>query len=250
MELSFLTDLLSPDKWNPYMDYSLLAILLLGIGLCLLVAEVFIPSGGLILILCIATLGASVWSAWLAWWDSYPAIWWSYLASLLVLLPTVLGSAFYILPRTPVGKRVLLQGPRLEDVTPPDWKPDVGGKVGLSGITVSLLNPAGAVEIDGERFDARSASGLIYPDQPVRVVALQQKVLIVVPSDQVEEEESLLVEQEPHNRITDRELDDLLAFPVPEGQLRTDLTETVWHPETRDTDEPGEPPLDFEIPNR
>ena len=51
------------------MDYSHIALLLLIVGGVLLVAEVFIPSGGLILAAAGVCLAVSVWCAWNAWWD-------------------------------------------------------------------------------------------------------------------------------------------------------------------------------------
>ena len=49
------------------MDYSHFAIILLVIGLVLLVGEIFIPSGGMILITSGVCLVASIWFAWKAW---------------------------------------------------------------------------------------------------------------------------------------------------------------------------------------
>jgi len=65
------------------MDYSLIAILTLAVALMLLVAEIFIPSAGVIAVLAIASLGTSVWAAWLAWWGTNPALWWTYIRQCL-----------------------------------------------------------------------------------------------------------------------------------------------------------------------
>jgi membrane-bound ClpP family serine protease len=62
------------------MSYEFLAILLLVIGCGLIVAEVFIPSGGMILVLCVVTFLASIWCAYKAWWGVSTAYFATYIA--------------------------------------------------------------------------------------------------------------------------------------------------------------------------
>ena len=61
-------------------------------------------------------------------------------ASLLVLVPTAVGTAFYLLPRTSMGKRVLLEAPLAEELTP-----------------VRLFHRAWALDRAGKADEAREA---------------------------------------------------------------------------------------------
>ena len=79
------------------MSYELLAILLLVVGCGLIVAEIFIPSGGMILLLCILSFTAAVWSAYMAWWESSQPLFWSYIGAAVILIPTVVVGMFRLL---------------------------------------------------------------------------------------------------------------------------------------------------------
>ena len=65
----------APQSWTVFsrrvrlvMDsYAMMAVLTLALGLALLVAEVFIPSGGVIMTAAGIVFVISVWSAWQAW---------------------------------------------------------------------------------------------------------------------------------------------------------------------------------------
>ncbi len=157
----------------------LLAIVLLAVGLALLVAEVFIPSGGMILVLALVSFTISIWCAWNAWRDQ--VIWfWTYIAILVVLLPTVVIAAFYILPKTEFGKNLLAAPPDLEDVTPyakeEKW---LFGMVNKMGKTLTLMNPGGLVSIDGERTHSESEGMVIERGETVQVIAVKGNRLVV-----------------------------------------------------------------------
>jgi hypothetical protein len=82
-------------------------ILFLVIGLTLLVAEVFIPSGGLIGLLALGCLGLSVWKAFA---HSY-TLGLEFLLALLIMMPMALMLAAHLWPRTPLAKRIFLRPP-------------------------------------------------------------------------------------------------------------------------------------------
>lgn len=163
------------------MEYAAVAaLLLLVIGLALLIAEVFIPSGGVIMITAVACLAGSVWFAWSAWWESYRAYWWSYLVSLLVLVPVALIGAFYIFPRTAWGRRVLLEGPSLSEVTGYVREgEELTRLIGKRGKTITMLNPGGLVTVEGRRYHAESQGMLLDPGEEVEVIARKANRLVV-----------------------------------------------------------------------
>lgn len=166
------------------MDYSTLAILLLLLGLALVVIEVFVPSGGMISIMAIVAVVASIWCAKKAWWDDNPTAWWTYIAAVLVLIPSAIGSAFYLFPKTSLGRKFLLEGPSLEEVTAyAEEEQRLKQLVGRHGTTLTLMNPGGLVLVDGERLHCESEGRLMLePDVDVVVAAVKGNRLVVRPA--------------------------------------------------------------------
>ncbi|HEY4259778.1 MAG TPA: NfeD family protein, partial [Schlesneria sp.] len=156
------------------------AILLLLTGIGILVAEVFIPSGGLLGIVTFVCLIMSVVFAYRAWGTVHPNYFIAFCGSILVLVPTALGSAFYILPKTAMGKKILLEGPDAEQLTP-----FAGGAkhlqelVGQYGQTISPLTPGGLVVVSGERLHAISEGIIIDADKSIEVIKVQGTRLLV-----------------------------------------------------------------------
>ena len=73
-------------------SYALMAVLTLALGLALLVAEVFIPSGGIIMTAAGIVFVISVWSAWQAWGKTGElTLFLIYIAALVVLFGWVLN---------------------------------------------------------------------------------------------------------------------------------------------------------------
>jgi membrane-bound ClpP family serine protease len=161
-------------------SYSLLAILLLVVGLVLLVAEVFIPSGGVILVLALASIAGSLGCGWLAWMPGRPLAFWSLVGALGILGPATLITAFRFWPETAIGKRALLEGPAPEDVIPFERQASRHESlVGRVGRTVTVLNPAGMAVIDGSRVHCQSEGMIIAEGTPVRVVAARHNNVTV-----------------------------------------------------------------------
>jgi membrane-bound ClpP family serine protease len=195
------------------MDNSTFAILLLVVSLVLLVAEVFIPSGGMILITAIVCLVASVWFAWRAWAD-YPAAWWTYIASVIILIPSAVGSLLYWFPKTSMGKRILLEAPTLEEVTAYDDEAARLRKlVGEKGETLTLLNPGGIVMVAGERHHCESEGLMIEPRESVEVVRVSGNRLVVRPATRRDDPDAGPSAPHAGDRSDDRSLD----FEVPYG---------------------------------
>lgn len=163
---------------------AIFAILLLLAGIGILTAEVFIPSGGLLGVVTFLTLVVSIIFAHRAWGTSNPNIFWAFCASLLVLVPSALIAAFYVLPRTAVGKRILLEGPNAEELTPfADENSHRQGLVGQFGRCVSPLTPGGLINVKGERLHAMSEGLILDAGQWVEVVEVQGARLLVRPAN-------------------------------------------------------------------
>lgn len=166
------------------MDPAVWAVLLLLAGLLLIATEVFIPSGGLIAVASSACIVFSVLCAWQAWWPARMGLFYGYLVVLSIVIPSVLGMALKVWPHTPMGRRAILAGPRLEDVTPfVEEELHLRKLIGRVGQTASVLNPAGIINLDGERLHCQSEGMIIEVRMPVQVIAVQAQRLIVRPCD-------------------------------------------------------------------
>jgi membrane-bound ClpP family serine protease len=161
------------------MDQSHIAILLLIAGLALLIAEIFIPSGGMILVMALVCLAASIIFAVVAWSGS-PLKLGLYFAALVAIIPAGVGVALYLFPRTDLGRRILLDGPKLEEVTPYQKEQEqLAALVGQLGTTATLLTPGGLVTIDGQRMHCESEGVMIDPGKMVRVIRVSGNRLVV-----------------------------------------------------------------------
>lgn len=160
--------------------YALLAIVLLIVGLLLLLAEVFVPSGGILGAITIALLIGATFYAWSAWGRSQPRVFWLFLATLLVLVPSTLIGAFRMLPQTRFGKRVLLEAPSPEQLEPfANESARLERFVGRIGEALSVLSPGGMVTIDGNRLHAFTEGLVVEQHEPVRIVAVRGTRVLV-----------------------------------------------------------------------
>ena len=160
------------------------AVLLLIVGLAILCAEVFIPSGGLLGLITFLSLLVSLIFAYRAWWTSHPNIFGAFCVAQLLLVPTVIGLGFYMLPKTSFGKRVLLEAPEPEDLMPylePSRK--LEKKLGRFGTAVSMLNPGGLVRVDGERLHAFSEGLSIELGASIEVIGVRGSRVLVRPGE-------------------------------------------------------------------
>ena len=159
--------------------YASFSILLLIVGLVLLVGEIFIPSGGMIVIAAAICLSSSIWCGWNAWSET-PIYWWSYVGTIVVAIPTVLWGMFTIFPRTSMGKRILLEPPSPAEVSGNSKNhARLVNFVGRTGQTVTLLNPGGLMSIDDERLHCQSEGMMIDYDVSVVVLRVKGNDLVV-----------------------------------------------------------------------
>jgi len=187
------------------MEYSTWAFLLLGIGIILLIAEVFIPSGGVITVLSALSLLGALICAGNAWWTSNQAGFWGFVTAMVLLLPVVVGGAFYVWPSTPLGKRAILEAPTPHEVASfVEQEEKYGRMVGQHGETLTMLNPAGIVRIDGHRVHCQSEGVILESGLTVRVISAKGNRVIV---RRAEESDLLSREADERQRRVDQPLD-------------------------------------------
>lgn len=154
------------------------ATLCLAAGLGLLIAEVFIPSGGIIGMLAMGLLGFSLWQAFTV--STTAGL--GFLVALVVLVPMTAALAFRLFPKTPMGRWLLLSPPAPEEVAAEPTAGRLEHLVGQFGRALTPLRPSGLVDFDGRRLDGLSEEGLIPRGALVRAVQIRGGQLIVRPA--------------------------------------------------------------------
>ncbi|MBL4883359.1 MAG: hypothetical protein JKY95_02330 [Planctomycetaceae bacterium] len=162
------------------MDNSFLAIALLALATVLIVAEIFIPSGGVLAAGMFASLGASFYFAWLAWWDESRVLFFGFTTFSLICIPGVAILALSWLPKTKFGKRILLEGPKEEDVVPFAKEEELLNMlVGQIAKTITPLVPGGLISINRERIHAFSEGVIIEANVDVEIIkAIGTRVMV------------------------------------------------------------------------
>jgi membrane-bound serine protease (ClpP class) len=160
----------------------ILAYALILIGLLLLVAEVFIPSAGVLFVLAVCGLVGGVAMTFLHGGDHY--LGWITLIALFIIIPVLGRMLFVYWPKTAVGKRFLMPGPE-EDATIASMPVNLEleqlrGKIGRA---ISALRPAGVVDFDGKRIDTITEGMMVEPGQWVRCIDVHTGKVIVRPID-------------------------------------------------------------------
>lgn len=143
------------------------AIALLLLALVLVVAELFVPSHGLLaLFAAIAAISSVILASKVS---TQVAIVFTVL--IFVAAPFVFYWAIRIYPNTPFGKRVLLDEPA--PASTEAFKTEAAKLeelVGQQGVAMTTLRPAGSIEIAGRLIDALSDSEIIPPGAAVEVI--------------------------------------------------------------------------------
>lgn len=135
--------------------------------------ELFVPSGGIISIVGLVVLAASIVCFWRV------DVWWG-MASLLaviVLGPLAISFAFKIWPHTPVGQKLMLAGDeeRAAEMREERQKQEAIRQtlIGVEGEAMTDMHPIGSVSIEGERLEALAEGGMIPRGARVRVTHVE-----------------------------------------------------------------------------
>lgn len=153
----------------------LLAIFLYLICAALIIAEVFVPSGGLISICAMACLIGGV------------AIFFHHsnvagiigIGVAIVMIPSVLIIAYKVFPKTKFGRSVTLTPPeRQEGDAVPDTA-ELKNMLGAVGTVITPMRPVGMCDFSGRRIECVAEGGYVDKGQKVKVIRVQSTQLTV-----------------------------------------------------------------------
>jgi membrane-bound ClpP family serine protease len=171
----------------PDSSYFVWGCLLFGVAMVLLCIEFFVPSGGLIGILCgVAAIGSIV------AFFKYDTGWGVGVAlAYVVLTPITLVFVFRLWLNSPVARMMILGGPE-----PPGDSEETAARfeqdrqrrqaelrqlIGAEGVTETALRPVGTVRINGQRTDGFAETGVIEADTLVVVTDVYDNQIKVRP---------------------------------------------------------------------
>lgn len=176
----------APAPSAPEDIYLFVSLGLLGLGIVLMVLELFIPTGGVLAVMVGVAVVASIASMF-----AYDPTWGGvYLAILCAGSPLVLVLIFKIWSKTPIARRMVLKSDAdgiahaIDDGDPTGSDPSRGGigasakstavqlraLIGCDGTSVTTLRPVGFVKIGQTRIEAIAESGFIAEGHGIVVI--------------------------------------------------------------------------------
>ena len=158
-------------------DSLLFPIILQLVGVVVIIAEIILPSGG---ILSIAALGVFGYSLFIVFNEISMIIGFSFVAADLILIPVLVIVGLKLLARSPVTLRKTLS--RKEGVS--SQSSELESYVGAQGNAVTNLRPAGIAVINGKRVDVVTRGEYLEKDSAIIVTAVTGNQIIVRKKDE------------------------------------------------------------------
>lgn len=141
----------------------------------LLVAEVFVPSGGILGLCALACVIGGV----AIFFQHNQTLGWIGVVIALILIPTLLVISYKVFPKTRFGKAVTLAPPqRAVGDAIPDTE-QLKDLLGLEGVTKTPLRPVGLCDFSGRRLECVAESGYVGIGATVEVIRVQGTQLTV-----------------------------------------------------------------------
>jgi membrane-bound serine protease (ClpP class) len=158
------------------MDWWLVfAVFLYFVSAALLVAEVFVPSGGLISICSLACLIGGL----MIFFRHSTTAGWVGIVVALVMIPSVLVVAYKVFPKTRFGKSVTLTPPQRDAGDAIPDTAELKQMLGAVGLVVTPLRPVGMCDFSGRRVECVAESGYVDKDKKVKVIHVEGTQLTV-----------------------------------------------------------------------
>ncbi len=153
----------------------LIGILLILLGFFFIIAEVMIPSGGIISILAVASMIVGF----IFGFQEGILQGFILIVGTIILLPIVLTFAFKFFPKTSIGKKMIADGVSYSEQERKAIAFDEKALVGQVGKAKTVLRPAGIVEINGEEYDVVSEGDIIEAGKSVQVIEVAGNRIVV-----------------------------------------------------------------------
>lgn len=143
-------------------------------GVVVVVFEILFPSAGLLGLLAGSLL---VGGGFCAARNGGSGALLGYSLLVVLLVPSAVLFAFKVLPRTPMGRRMILKGPSF--VQRAATEEGLDALLGKGGVAATALRPAGIASIEGRRVDVVTRGSHLAAGAPVRVIKVEGNRVIV-----------------------------------------------------------------------
>jgi len=149
----------------------------------LIIAEVFVPSGGIISLFALMCVigGAAI------FFRHSSTAGWIGVVIALIMIPSTLVFAYRIFPKTRFGKSVTLTPPeRQQGDAIPDTE-ELKELLGAMGVVLTPLRPVGMCDFSGQRVECVAEGGYVDKEKKIKVINVESTQLTV---REIETEES------------------------------------------------------------
>jgi len=153
---------------------------LLALGLILILVEIFIPSMGLI---GSAAAISIVIGGILAFNYDPGGVFIGYIITAVVLIPLSIFTAFKVLPKTALGKAMMLTGSSFNGSDAMAAEEGLEELLGFAGKTMTDLRPAGIVLFDDRRVDVVTQGEMLDKGITVKVIKVEGNRVVVEETD-------------------------------------------------------------------
>jgi len=141
----------------------------------LVIAEVFVPSGGIISICALACLIGGM----VIFFHHSTTAGWVGIITAVIMIPSVLVVAYRLFPNTRFGKSVTLTPPeRQQGDAIPDTA-ELRELLGRVGTVITPLRPVGMCEFSGQRVECVAESGYVDKGKKVKVIDVESTQVTV-----------------------------------------------------------------------
>ncbi len=141
----------------------------------LIIAEVFVPSGGLISVCAFLCLIGGL----VIFFNHSITVGWIGVVIALVMIPSLLIIAYNIFPKTRFGKSVTLTPPERERGDAIADTAELKELLGAVGLVITPLRPVGMCDFSGRRVECVAESGYVDKGEKVKIIRVQGTQLTV-----------------------------------------------------------------------
>lgn len=152
-----------------------LAVILFLLCAVLLIAEIFVPSFGLITLCALASLVGGI----IIFFKQSPIAGWCGVIVAAVMIPSVLVFAYKVFPKTGFGRTVLLDGPKRQKGEGVPDSQELMKRLGQKAVTITVLRPVGMCDFSGTRLECVTESGYVEKGKTVVVIKVEGTQLTV-----------------------------------------------------------------------
>jgi membrane-bound serine protease (ClpP class) len=153
-----------------------LLVLLWMLGLCCVIAELFLPSAG---ILSVLSAGLFLASIFFAYTHHSQLMGHAFLFTTAVVVPLVVFYGLRLLPKTAIGRAILQTGPDPDAMRGSAAQPGLERFVNQKGYALSSLRPSGTARIAGERVDVVTRGEMLEQGDALIVLSVDSNRVVV-----------------------------------------------------------------------